>query len=859
MPEPKKHQSSVKEPEINQNHSKEQDVAITESIVMEDSNPRSDLVEPEIKENVQTPLNDMMKNEPVLVPIIVERYEGEFNENGFYHGKGCTYLKGGIVYKGWFKNGKMHGQGTCSWPNGTVFVGDFVENVITGRGVYSWPDGNTYDGEVCNGLRHGFGTFKCKELKSYAGEWKNGKRHGKGIIYYDHNGESYYDGNWCENTKAGFGIRRFKNGNMYEGNWENNKRNGKGTMYWYNLGQEYSGDWVDGIQTGYGENIWFLKRVSNSQYPLRNHYIGEFLNGERHGNGIFYYASGAIYNGQWKNNMKHGDGKFIFKNGCVFSGKFSDDHMLEFPELILSGMTTPDISQSGLPVKSPMSLRSTSVVGMSGAAVDAFLDINIDDVLSDYKYDLEQRQDEINKIVCIILRFTSQMKHMYKFYSCLGVNHSIDNTYVMSKLQYCRFLKDYKIHTYDLSLVDIERSLDDQAKCVDDCFKKIFTRDFLESLVKISCLIFKGKYTADTNEVSKCFSDLVAIFTSNRKADVNGIVYKSIEQTQEIMIYINECLKMYFHYAQRKHDVCLSMRDVLFVYKELRLINQHLTAKSLVKILTKEVLDATCYNLDVEITPLEFLEVLVESASLFVTAELIAKHNLTELSDVLPVFELPTIPSAETTIDETDNGENKNEKTEALATDNSHHSETIDVVPSRSSGQTSEKVSHKGSKKSKSDSKKVDKESALNLRSKSKERKDEKLKVEKKASKLDELKSKSSSVAAKHGDSTLKITSSRATQETQSGVKTNSLSIATSLQSEKDEEKTPQDLPVDSSTSNATSNREQKQLSEEPSIQQEDDDFDTWSLKLNLFFNEYLFPAFRKSVKINDVFVKSNI
>ncbi|XP_057291663.1 radial spoke head 10 homolog B2-like isoform X3 [Hydractinia symbiolongicarpus] len=845
MPEPKKHQSSVKEPEINQNHSKEQDVAITESIVMEDSNPRSDLVEPEIKENVQTPLNDMMKNEPVLVPIIVERYEGEFNENGFYHGKGCTYLKGGIVYKGWFKNGKMHGQGTCSWPNGTVFVGDFVENVITGRG----------------------------------------KRHGKGIIYYDHNGESYYDGNWCENTKAGFGIRRFaklwinvnfmrsfffgiliffsffrfKNGNMYEGNWENNKRNGKGTMYWYNLGQEYSGDWVDGIQTGYGENIWFLKRVSNSQYPLRNHYIGEFLNGERHGNGIFYYASGAIYNGQWKNNMKHGDGKFIFKNGCVFSGKFSDDHMLEFPELILSGMTTPDISQSGLPVKSPMSLRSTSVVGMSGAAVDAFLDINIDDVLSDYKYDLEQRQDEINKIVCIILRFTSQMKHMYKFYSCLGVNHSIDNTYVMSKLQYCRFLKDYKIHTYDLSLVDIERSLDDQAKCVDDCFKKIFTRDFLESLVKISCLIFKGKYTADTNEVSKCFSDLVAIFTSNRKADVNGIVYKSIEQTQEIMIYINECLKMYFHYAQRKHDVCLSMRDVLFVYKELRLINQHLTAKSLVKILTKEVLDATCYNLDVEITPLEFLEVLVESASLFVTAELIAKHNLTELSDVLPVFELPTIPSAETTIDETDNGENKNEKTEALATDNSHHSETIDVVPSRSSGQTSEKVSHKGSKKSKSDSKKVDKESALNLRSKSKERKDEKLKVEKKASKLDELKSKSSSVAAKHGDSTLKITSSRATQETQSGVKTNSLSIATSLQSEKDEEKTPQDLPVDSSTSNATSNREQKQLSEEPSIQQEDDDFDTWSLKLNLFFNEYLFPAFRKSVKINDVFVKSNI
>lgn len=68
--------------------------------------------------------------------------------------------------------------------------------------------------------------------------------------------------------------------------------------------------------------------------------------------------------------------------------------------------------------------------------------------------------------------------------------------------------------------------------------------------------------------------------------------------------------------------------------------------------------------LDVEITPLEFLEVLVESASVFVTAEILAKHNKTELSDVLPVFELPTIPSVETTTDETDNGENKSEKME---------------------------------------------------------------------------------------------------------------------------------------------------------------------------------------------------
>lgn len=93
-------------------------------------------------------------------------------------------------------------------------------------------------------------------------------------------------------------------------------------MCWYDLGQEYTGHWSNGLQNGHGENIWYLRRIGNTQYPLRNYYVGEFMNGERHGGGVFYYASGAKYEGEWKNNMKHGQGVFTFKNGCVFRGKF---------------------------------------------------------------------------------------------------------------------------------------------------------------------------------------------------------------------------------------------------------------------------------------------------------------------------------------------------------------------------------------------------------------------------------------------------------------------------------------------------------------------------------------------------------
>ena len=46
--------------------------------------------------------------------------------------------------------------------------------------------------------------------------------------------------------------------------------------------------------------------MAGSQYPLRNMYDGDFVNGMRNGQGVFYYANGARYEGGWKDNMKHG-------------------------------------------------------------------------------------------------------------------------------------------------------------------------------------------------------------------------------------------------------------------------------------------------------------------------------------------------------------------------------------------------------------------------------------------------------------------------------------------------------------------------------------------------------------------------
>lgn len=54
-------------------------------------------------------------------------------------------------------------------------------------------------------------------------------------------------------------------------------------------------------------------------------YEGEFQNGQRHGYGTLFYATGAKYQGQWQLEQKHGRGVFIFEDGTVFDGMFAHD------------------------------------------------------------------------------------------------------------------------------------------------------------------------------------------------------------------------------------------------------------------------------------------------------------------------------------------------------------------------------------------------------------------------------------------------------------------------------------------------------------------------------------------------------
>lgn len=58
-----------------------------------------------------------------------------------------------------------------------------------------------------------------------------------------------------------------------------------------------------------------------------------------------------------------------------------------------------------------------------------------------------------------ILRNITELRRIYNFYSSLGCDRSLDNTFLMTKLHFWRFLKDCKFHHHNITLADMDRVL----------------------------------------------------------------------------------------------------------------------------------------------------------------------------------------------------------------------------------------------------------------------------------------------------------------------------------------------------------------------------------------------------------------
>ncbi|XP_065706888.2 radial spoke head 10 homolog B2-like isoform X1 [Patagioenas fasciata] len=573
--------------------------------------------------------------EPSLTEVIVKSYEGE-KVHGLYEGEGFACFEGGNTYKGMFSEGLMHGQGTYTWADGVKYEGTFVKNVQMLNGRYTWNDGTIYEGSVKNGLRHGFGFFRSGTCPvSYIGYWYKGKRHGKGTVYYDKEHTSWYSGDWVNNVKEGWGMRCYKSGNTYEGQWEKNVRHGKGRMRWLTANQEYMGQWAYGIQHGYGTHIWFLKRIPMSQYPLRNQYIGDFVNGQRHGHGKFIYASGAVYDGEWVCNKKHGKGKFVFKNGHVYEGGFIDDRVVESAAFQVDATHAEELN--AICTGSYFGTVENITI-INGSKDTSALGSNIELDLSSL-LDLlprEERHEEVKQVEFAVLRHMTELRRVYTFYSSLGCDHSLDNTFLMTKFQFWRFLKDCRFHHSNTTLAEMDRLLSGDKTPLEEIHcphQTLLFRTFLSYLIRLAFHIYHEEHKGEGPCLCKCFLGAMARNVTPAACHIQGTLFSEERCTVFAMNYLDKCWGIYRAFCKPStrppFEPTMTMRRFLFMLNDFKLLSKQLTASRVVEILVNDgppLHDSSSTNLEQELVFLEFVEALLDCALVFVTSDVIKEQ-----------------------------------------------------------------------------------------------------------------------------------------------------------------------------------------------------------------------------------------
>ena len=268
-------------------------------------------------------------------------YIGEF-KNSTYNGFGTYMFGDGQMYIGDWKDGKYDGYGTMIYKDGTSKVGYWNKNSYLGTenksssglsekssssgcisgdcdngyGTYVFPSGEKYEGYWVNKMRNGYGTNFFTTGAKYIGNWKDDKRHGYGISEYASSSKyEKYLGNFVDDKLTGQGTLYHRDGTIESGNWNDNVFQGAySSDYTYNAKKGSKGCVAGNCTNGYG------------MYTFDNgdKFVGEWVNGVREGQGVYFYNSGAVYTGNFKNNTLSGYGYCKWASGSFYLGDWAD-------------------------------------------------------------------------------------------------------------------------------------------------------------------------------------------------------------------------------------------------------------------------------------------------------------------------------------------------------------------------------------------------------------------------------------------------------------------------------------------------------------------------------------------------------
>jgi len=272
--------------------------------------------------------NGKFEGEGVYTTADGLKYVGNFKEH-LRHGKGVETVEeelackiGYSKYEGNWENGLFHGEGALTYgdPKGgmgrVVYKGTFVEGKRTGDGrVYDVKDGHLKlvckfenDKIVTSKSKEEYG-WLCLDRRKQDGE-------GPGKYFYGVIGQDGELGTWgtlysARAVQDPDFLQCVQEGKPYQ------KENPQNEQLQYIL---YHGQWKDSVPDGFGVQHFAGAQMTLEKNPMHQAhggtYTGDFLNGKRHGRGVWKTTAGAwefrpIANEDvpnWEKDLMHGIG-----------------------------------------------------------------------------------------------------------------------------------------------------------------------------------------------------------------------------------------------------------------------------------------------------------------------------------------------------------------------------------------------------------------------------------------------------------------------------------------------------------------------------------------------------------------------
>ena len=117
-----------------------------------------------------------------------------------------------------------------------------------------------------------------------------------------------------DEEEEGIQKKVYPDGSEYVGDLVDGIKHGQGT-YTCADGKKYMGEWKDGKPHGQGTQTCADGKK----------YMGEWKDGKQHGQGTQTWPSGEKYVGEYKDGKLHGQGAYTWANGNKYEGEWKDD------------------------------------------------------------------------------------------------------------------------------------------------------------------------------------------------------------------------------------------------------------------------------------------------------------------------------------------------------------------------------------------------------------------------------------------------------------------------------------------------------------------------------------------------------